>query len=80
MGDLGNVEVEADGKDVAVVIRDSHVSLVGPHSIMDRAFVVHAGEDDLGLGGDDGSVKTGNAGGRVACGVVQPLEAERGNQ
>ena len=30
-------------------------------------FQVHAGEDDLGLGGNQGSLLTGNAGGRVGC-------------
>ena len=29
-----------------------------------RAIVVHAGVDDLGQGGDEGSLKTGNAGAR----------------
>ncbi len=46
----------------------------GASDILGRAFVVHAGEDDLGLGGDEGSLKTGNAGGRVACGVVRQEE------
>jgi len=32
--------------------------------------VIHAGKDDLGKGGDEGSLKTGNAGGRVACAVI----------
>ena len=31
------------------------------------ALVIHAGEDDLGLGGDAGSVASGNAGARIAC-------------
>ena len=41
-----------------------------------RAVVVHAGEDDLGRGvGDkaESSKKTGNAGARVACGLITLL-------
>ena len=37
-------------------------SLHGQFSVVNRAIVVHAMEDDLGRGGDDESLKTGNAG------------------
>ncbi|XP_049742387.1 extracellular superoxide dismutase [Cu-Zn] isoform X2 [Elephas maximus indicus] len=47
-----------------------NASLVGPHSIVGRAVVVHAGQDDLGRGGDQASVENGNAGPRLACCVV----------
>lgn len=53
-----------------VDIVDDLVSLVGPNSVIGRAVVVHSGTDDLGLRGDEGSLKTGNAGGRVGCGVI----------
>ena len=33
-------------------------------------IIVHADRDDVGKGGDEESLKTGNAGKRVACGVI----------
>lgn len=41
--------------------------------IIGKAMVVHAGEDDLGLGGATDSLTTGNAGGRLACCVITKL-------
>ena len=40
---------------------------------MGRSVVVHAKEDDLGLGHDKGSLTTGNAGTRIGCGVIGRL-------
>ncbi|KAJ9105454.1 Superoxide dismutase [Cu-Zn] [Naganishia friedmannii] len=69
VGDLGNLQT--DGSGIAKVsITDSHLSLVGPHSIIGRTIVIHAGTDDLGKGGHAESLKTGNAGARSACGVI----------
>lgn len=68
-GDLGNIEAGADGV-AQVDIIDKHIPLHGPQTIVGRAIVVHEKVDDLGKGGNEDSLKTGNAGGRLACGVV----------
>jgi Cu-Zn family superoxide dismutase len=40
-----------------------------------RTVVCHAGTDDLGKGGNEESLKTGNAGGRPACGMI-PVDVQ----
>jgi Cu-Zn family superoxide dismutase len=39
-------------------------------SIICTSIVIHEGIDDLGLGGNAESLKTGNAGGRMCCGII----------
>ena len=68
-GDLGNVLADESGK-AAIDITDKFISLTGENSILGRTVVVHADIDDLGKGGHELSLKTGNAGGRLACGVI----------
>ena len=68
-GDLGNVEVGEDGAATFTIV-DKQIPLCGPDSIIGRAVVVHADPDDLGKGGHELSKSTGNAGGRLACGVI----------
>jgi Cu-Zn family superoxide dismutase len=69
VGDLGNIKSDAEGK-AKGTITDKLVKLSGPTSVIDRAIVVHAGTDDLGKGSSADSKKTGNAGGRPACGPI----------
>lgn len=69
VGDLGNITTDATG--VAKGSKqDLLVKLIGANSILGRTVVVHSGTDDLGQGGHADSKKTGNAGGRPACGVI----------
>lgn len=69
VGDLGNV-IAGDNGVANITITDSSISLSGPNSIMGRTVVIHADRDDLGKGGHELSLTTGNAGGRLACGVI----------
>jgi len=69
VGDLGNIVAGEDGV-ATVEIKDSQVSLIGENSVIGRSIVVHEKEDDLGKGGNEESLKTGNAGPRLACGVI----------
>jgi Cu-Zn family superoxide dismutase len=63
--------VVANAEGVAKVdITDSMISLTGENSILGRTMVIHADVDDLGKGGHELSVTTGNAGARAACGVI----------
>lgn len=70
IGDLGNIEVKSNGEETEILINDSIISLIGQHSIIGRSLVIHEKEDDLGKGGNEESLKTGNAGGRILCGVI----------
>ncbi|XP_012260875.1 superoxide dismutase [Cu-Zn] [Athalia rosae] len=75
VGDLGNVEAGKDGV-AKVNITDKQIQLLGQHNIIGRTLVVHADPDDLGLGGHELSKTTGNAGGRLACGVIGITKAQ----
>ena len=64
-GDLGNLNIGADGTaKFNFVVGDLSVS-TRADGIIGRAVIVHAAPDDLKTD------PTGNAGGRVACGVIK---------
>ncbi|XP_045785708.1 superoxide dismutase [Cu-Zn] 2-like [Maniola jurtina] len=69
VGDLGNIEFDNDSLS-HIDFYDKVIALYGPHSILGRAVVLHAMADDFGRSDHPDSRKTGNAGGRVACGVI----------
>ena len=81
VGDLGNIFADSEGVASECFI-DQQIKLRGKCNIVGRSVVVHEKEDDLGFGGIDESgniydhdlhqesLKTGNAGSRIACGVI----------
>ncbi|CAE6401338.1 unnamed protein product [Rhizoctonia solani] len=69
VGDLGNIRSDANGV-AKLDFSDNVINLLGPLSIIGRTILVHTGTDDLGRGGNEDSLKTGNAGGRAACGII----------
>lgn len=66
---MGNIEADASGV-AKINISDKLISLSGSNNILGRTVVVHADVDDLGKGGHELSKTTGNAGGRLGCGVI----------
>ena len=62
-GDLGNIEAQGSGVAKLDWI-DHQISFEGPNSVLGRSVVVHEKPDDLK------TQPTGDAGSRVACGVI----------
>ncbi|UJR22136.1 hypothetical protein I4U23_025200 [Adineta vaga] len=70
IGDLGNLTANENGI-IIVEITDSIIDLYNAtRSIANRTVVLHAIRDDGGKGGFPDSNTTGNAGARIACGVI----------
>lgn len=62
-GDFGNIEANKNGVAKLEYV-DPRASFEGPNDILGRGVIVHEKADDLK------TQPTGNAGGRLACGVV----------
>ena len=70
IGDLGNLRADTTGL-AKYQFRDSAIKLRGTKcNIIGRGLIIHADEDDLGLGSHDDSLTTGHAGKRIACAVI----------
>lgn len=67
-GDLGNLVFDAQGRaEINVVVAGISTSSGKPDNIIGRALIIHMDRDDLKTD------PTGNAGGRVACGVITAI-------
>ena len=64
-GDFGNMTVGADGKGHLVITSKMLTVAAGANSVVGRAIIVHAKEDDMT------TQPTGNAGDRIGCGVFK---------
>jgi Cu-Zn family superoxide dismutase len=69
VGDLGNL-VSNDKGQAIYSFYDDIVKLRGKCNIIGRGLIIHADEDDCGQGGTPDSIKTGNAGKRIACAII----------
>lgn len=65
MGDCGNFEVGADGTGMLTLNADWSIGTGAPNDVLGHSIIVHAAPDD-GMT----QMPPGNAGARVACGIV----------
>jgi len=65
-GDLPALKAGSDGRAKVDVMLDVIAIAAGPASIVGRGLIVHADPDDFK------TQPTGNAGARIACGVIRP--------
>ena len=69
-GDLGNIKTNDKGEAI-YTFYDDIIKLRGTEcNIIGRGLIIHADEDDCGKGENSESLKTGNAGKRIACAVI----------
>lgn len=66
-GDFGNMMVSADGTGKLELVTKDLTVAAGSHSLVGLSIIVHEKADDLK------SDPSGNAGGRIGCGVIQKV-------
>jgi len=70
VGDLGNIAANNKGE-AKYTFYDNIIKLRGTKAnIIGRGLIIHEDTDDCGKGGNAESLKTGNAGKRIACAVI----------
>jgi len=67
-GDFGNLTAGKDGKASKTFVMKGITLADGPTSIVGKGFIIHEKADDFK------TQPTGNAGSRVACGVIQLVQ------
>ena len=64
-GDFGNMDVGANGHGMLELVSKGLTVKEGPHSVVERGIIIHEKADDMT------TQPSGNAGGRIGCGVIQ---------
>ncbi|KII67943.1 Superoxide dismutase [Cu-Zn] [Thelohanellus kitauei] len=70
VGDLGNVNVSCYGQSEICLDLPRSITLWGRKSIVGRSIAIDSNQDDLGLGGNEQSLITGNSPPTIGCGVI----------
>jgi Cu-Zn family superoxide dismutase len=65
-GDLGNIEMSS----IKPLKKTYHIPHTTVKDLWGRSLIVHADEDDLGLGHHEDSKTTGHSGVRIACSII----------
>jgi len=65
-GDLGNIQINANGQGALFLIVPGLTVKGKTHSVDGRAVILHEKKDDFGQ-------PAGNAGGRIACGIIETV-------
>jgi len=76
LGDLGNITSKNNICKGELFAKDINICRHLKTSVLGRMIIIHKNKDDLGLGNNKESLKTGNAGERVACGVIGLANAQ----
>lgn len=76
LGDLGNIISKNNICKGKLFAKDICIYRNLKTSVLGRMIIIHKNRDDLGLGNNNESLKTGNAGERVACGVIGLANAQ----
>jgi len=70
VGDMGNIEINEDGEGRASTVLAGVQLDNGPYAIVNKAVILHEKEDDFGQ-------PTGNAGGRIGCGIITLMGGDK---
>jgi len=63
-GDMGNIEISAGGNGTLTMLIPGVTITGGKYNVEGKAIILHEKQDDFGQ-------PTGNAGGRIGCGLIE---------